>query len=86
METNPRHKPWAYRTVPDFPKPPAKRNPDTVAMDKIAELLDGTEWDAETLDKIAEIVKKSGREIREPVEDSDPRDQWPEPYDVAGNR
>ena len=36
---------------------------DEEAMDQIHSLMDGEEWDADTLDGIAEIVQKTGRAI-----------------------
>ena len=39
---------------------------DRRAMDAIHEVMDGVEWDADTLDAIAKIVERSGRAIREP--------------------
>ena len=35
------------------------------ALDQIRDLLDGQEWDAETLNHVAEIVRETGREIRD---------------------
>ncbi len=39
---------------------------DTQAMIEIHLLLDRTEWDSETIALVAEIVKATGREIRDP--------------------
>ncbi len=36
---------------------------DAVALDMIAQLTDRTEWDADTLDMIADVVRSTGREI-----------------------
>lgn len=38
------------------------------ALDAICRELDGREWSADTLDAIADIVRASGRIIREPFE------------------
>ena len=35
------------------------------ALDAIAELLDGKEWSPDTTDAIADIVRRSGREVRD---------------------
>lgn len=37
--------------------------PDCLYLDRIAELLSGTEWEAETIEHVADIVRESGREI-----------------------
>lgn len=39
---------------------------DIQALNDIHALLDGTEWSNETLEQIAEILRESGREVREP--------------------
>lgn len=39
---------------------------DLAAFDAICAELDSTEWSADTFDTIAEIIKATGREIREP--------------------
>lgn len=39
---------------------------DTRALDAIAAALDGREWDADTLDGIAGLVRESGRLVRDP--------------------
>ena len=38
---------------------------DTRALDRIAALLDGREWEAETLDDVAPLVRDSGRLVRD---------------------
>lgn len=38
------------------------------ALDAIATLMDGQEWNADTLDAIAEILRGEGYAIREPEE------------------
>ena len=38
---------------------------DTSAMALIQDLLDGTDWGTETLEKAAEIVRDTGREVRD---------------------
>ena len=45
---------------------------DTQAMDEIHALLDGTEWDTETIEHVAEIVGRTGRKIREPDYENGP--------------
>jgi hypothetical protein len=42
------------------------RSPEEIALDTIADLLDGREWSVEDLDTVAEIVRDTGREIRDP--------------------
>jgi hypothetical protein len=39
---------------------------DTIIVDEITALLDCSEWDADTLDQIAELIRSTGREVREP--------------------
>ncbi|MFH1982631.1 MAG: hypothetical protein ABIL58_12380 [Pseudomonadota bacterium] len=36
-----------------------------VAMDGIAEILSGTEWDSDTACKVAELVRLTGRDVDE---------------------
>ena len=44
------------------------RTPDSAALDIIAEMLsDGSEWDAETIECVAEVVKHTGRTIEDQV-------------------
>lgn len=38
---------------------------DSAALNAIAELLSGEEWDSETMSKVAEIVRGTGREIKD---------------------
>ncbi len=38
---------------------------DHDAMEAITALLDGVEWNADTLERIAEIVRATGREVRD---------------------
>lgn len=47
---------------------------DTLAMNLIHEIMDGTEWSSDTTAEIADVVKATGRVIREPdeMEDDDP--------------
>lgn len=40
---------------------------DTDAMDRIAAILSGVEWDSGTASAVAEVIKASGRGIDEPV-------------------
>ena len=42
---------------------------DRDALNYIAELMDGKEWNSDTLDEIAETVRMTGREINEPESD-----------------
>jgi hypothetical protein len=35
------------------------------ALDAIASVLDGKEWDSETLDRVAELLRRAGYEIRD---------------------
>ena len=39
---------------------------DLEALNDIHSLLDGTEWGSDTLEQIADILRETGREIREP--------------------
>jgi hypothetical protein len=41
------------------------RTDDSIAMDRIAALLDGRVWDPGTLDHIACLIRESGRRIRD---------------------
>ncbi len=45
--------------------PGGPRTDDASAMDHIAALLDGRAWDADTLDHIADLVRKTGRLVRD---------------------
>lgn len=38
---------------------------DVQALNDIHKILDGEEWDSDTLDKIVEIVRETGREVRD---------------------
>ena len=38
---------------------------DTEAMDAIAAILSGTEWSADTLDEIADVVRSTDREVKD---------------------
>ena len=38
---------------------------DTKAMDEITKIMSGQEWSPDTLDYIAEVVRETGREIKE---------------------
>jgi len=40
----------------------------TAALGRIHALLDGTEWDADTLDAIADVVRAAGLAVRGPEE------------------
>lgn len=40
---------------------------DSAALDAIAGLMDGAEWDADTTERVAEIVRQSGREVGDPT-------------------
>jgi hypothetical protein len=41
---------------------------DCDALNRIQELLDGSEWDSETMDNVAHAVRATGREIRDPAD------------------
>jgi hypothetical protein len=43
--------------------------PDSLALDRIAAVLDGREWDADTLDAVAEAVRSTGRPVRDVDDD-----------------
>ena len=45
-----------------------RRLSDDQALDRIQGLMNGTEWNADTLDGIAKIVLDTGRDIQEPGE------------------
>ncbi len=47
---------------------PRLKHPDARALDAIARELDGVEWDADTLDAIAAIIRATGRQVRD-IED-----------------
>lgn len=42
-------------------------NPDEY-LDRIAKLLNGQEWDSDTMSAIAEIIRESGREVKDLAE------------------
>jgi hypothetical protein len=42
------------------------------ALEAIQAMLDGSTWDAETLDDIAAIVRQAGYEVREPLAEDNP--------------
>lgn len=44
---------------------------DTVAMHMIQKILDGTDWKVDMLDDIAGIVRDTGREVRDVLEEDD---------------
>lgn len=48
-------------------RPPGATLSDTEAMVRIHALLDGTEWDSDTASDIAEVLRETGRTIREPA-------------------
>lgn len=50
---------------------------DSDAMLAIQELMDGVEWTMDTLDAIADILRKAGYRVRD-LEDRDPEDRDPE--------
>ena len=37
-----------------------------IAMDMIHEILDGEEWDPSTIERVADVVREAGYEIRPP--------------------
>lgn len=41
-------------------------DPETLALDDLAALLDGREWNASDFDRVAEIVRSTGRYIGPP--------------------
>ena len=43
-----------------------RKRADSKALDLIQNSMDGREWDPDTLDDIAEIVRNTGRPIGEP--------------------
>jgi xanthine dehydrogenase iron-sulfur cluster and FAD-binding subunit A len=43
---------------------------DREALDRIAAALDGREWDADTLDAVAEAVRSTGRPVRDVDDDT----------------
>ena len=43
----------------------AEQQRDLEALNDIHELLDGKEWDSDTLNNIAEIIRETGREVRD---------------------
>ena len=50
----------------------AMEGAEQAALDAIASLLDGMEWDADTLDAVAAIVRATGRRVRDvDTEDDD---------------
>ena len=48
---------------------PKSASSDHNVLLKIQKLLDAKEWDADTLDAIAHIMRDAGFRIREPMED-----------------
>lgn len=52
--------------VPSTPRLRGGEGDDAGALDRIAALMDGREWDDETLEHVAEILRASGRQVREP--------------------
>ena len=38
---------------------------DKEALDRIFAIMDGEEWSANTLDEIADVLAKTGREVRD---------------------
>lgn len=45
---------------------PTRYITDSAALNIITDILSGTEWSPDTLERIAEIVKETGRVINEP--------------------
>lgn len=41
---------------------------DTEAMDRIQGLLSCLEWDTETIEQVADIIRETGREVKDPEE------------------
>lgn len=48
-----------------------RQRSDKSAMDAIAALMDGKEWDSDTSSAIAELVRETGRHVRDPDEVED---------------
>lgn len=48
---------------------PETHSTDEQALDAIHEALDGLEWEPHTLDHVADLVRSTGRAIRDPEED-----------------
>jgi hypothetical protein len=51
---------------------------DTEAMIAIHHILDGRAWRIDDLESIAEILTKTGRKIRSPLNEIDPDRMWDE--------
>ena len=55
---------WSVRNVVDAPVVKlTELLSDKGVLDEIAEILSGNEWEAETLDRVADLVRLSGRAI-----------------------
>ena len=66
-------RPW-HETGPEAPSPEVSKlraQLDAEALNQIASLLDGTEWDAGTGSEIAAIVRTTGRQVRDTTEPDD---------------
>lgn len=67
---------WAARveaeTSTPIEEPPA---PPAQALSAIAKLLDGAEWNADTLDAVAELCRSAGLTVRQPDDDDDTCDE-----------
>lgn len=50
-----------------------RQRSDESAMDAIARIMSGEEWDADTLDSIRDVVLSTGREIKD-LDDEDDED------------
>src|ERR1035437_4112416 len=66
----------------------AKLRADADALDQLADMLDGHEWDAGTLDAVAEIVHATGREVRnsDEFDDEEPDEESAEELQAAYDR
>ena len=51
-----------------------RNSTNAAVLDEIQKLLDGTEWDSDTMSQVAELVAASGRPIRDPSDADGPTD------------
>ena len=59
------------------------RSVDTACLDEIGAILDGTYWDCDTPVLIADIVRRSGREVRPPPGETTLAEQMHLPKDAT---
>jgi|GEM_PF-6762732 len=57
-----------YDEQPEATRPLNERHANAEALDLITNLMDRKEWSPDTLDAIAEVVRTTGREIRDSEE------------------